>query len=154
VHHFCKFGGSALSSHLALSLSQSTQDNGRIGSREALDEGQRVRSTLEVFFSLDVANISSPFCRAFTSIECWKALLKLRASSDFVPMCMIRGKCACFRANMVEHSGHLPSGSGRATPFPGRRKHFLIRLLRTSSCGVSAAATALSTACSSTILPI
>jgi hypothetical protein len=29
---------------------------------------------------------------------------------NFVPMFMIRGKCACFRAKTVEISGHLPPG--------------------------------------------
>src|SRR5258706_5821719 len=42
---------------------------------------------------------------------------------NIVPVCMIRGKCACFRAKMVEISGHLPSGSFWWKPNPMQTEH-------------------------------
>jgi hypothetical protein len=55
------------------------------------------------------AEIFCPFHRELTTVKYREPLLKPCSSSAFVPMFMIGGKCACFRAKMVKISGHLPT---------------------------------------------
>jgi hypothetical protein len=50
-----------------------------------------------------------PIDRALVEEARWGAV----CPGTFTPMCMIRGKCACFRAKTVEISGHLPSRSSK-----------------------------------------
>jgi len=56
---------------------------------------------LKVIFPCD----GTPIYKVFVEEARWGAAFP----GNVVPMCMIRGKCAGFRAKTVDISGHLPT---------------------------------------------